>query len=96
MPEQQCKRFGSYAIFSTETTREEIEKAVIDLAVKTLIDNGILKIMIDMEPTPIQNDDGTISFYVTGAWKINAPDDISLLKEQEPRVMTLEEEKDND
>jgi len=81
--ESKGKWYGSYGYFTPETTREVIEKAVKEMALKTLIDMGALKIIINMEPSPTIDDEGSVHFWLTGAWKIKLPDTLEDEKEGE-------------
>ena len=69
--------YGSYITAAEGTTQEELEAAVKEHALKTLIEMGALQIILHMTPELFVCDDGPQGYYVTGAWKIRLPKDTS-------------------
>jgi hypothetical protein len=69
--------YGSYITAAEGTTQEELESAVKEHAIKTLIEMGALQIILHMTPEPSACDDGSVGYFVTGAWKIRLPKETS-------------------
>ena len=68
------KFYGNYCMFLPGTSEEEVRETTKAAAADMLEKMGALKIIVNMDPQPVDNPDGTVSFFVHAGWKIRLPE----------------------